>query len=143
VVLLSLNPTFEVQLPSAFWQAWPYSSRLQWILAYYAEFGGDMRLRSVVKAELYLGVLRSAKPQANRSKVDAFLQPYISLAFDDTAAGIHAGIRHQLETAGTPIGPYDLQIAAIALANSLTLVTHNTAEFSRVPELMLEDWETP
>jgi tRNA(fMet)-specific endonuclease VapC len=100
-------------------------------------------LCSVIKAELYLGVLRSAKPQANRSKVDAFLQPYTSLAFDDTAAEIHADIRHQLETAGTPIGPYDLEIAAIALANSLTLVTHNTAEFSRVPGLMLEDWEIP
>jgi tRNA(fMet)-specific endonuclease VapC len=104
---------------------------------------GDVRLCSVIKAELYLGVLRSAKPQANRSKVDAFLQPYTSLAFDDTAAEIHADIRHQLETAGTPIGPYDLEIAAIALANSLTLVTHNTAEFSRVPGLMLEDWEIP
>lgn len=39
------------------------------------------------------------------------------------------------------IGPYDLQIAAIALANDLTLVTHNTREFARVPDLRLEDWE--
>jgi len=39
-----------------------------------------------------------------------------------------------------PIGPYHLQIAAIALANGLTLVTHNSREFSRVPELRLEDW---
>jgi len=40
---------------------------------------------------------------------------------------------------GTPIGAYDYQIAAIALANNLILVTHNTKEFQRVPNL--EDWE--
>jgi tRNA(fMet)-specific endonuclease VapC len=42
---------------------------------------------------------------------------------------------------GTPIGAYDLQIAAIALANNLILVTHNVNEFSRVEGLQIEDWE--
>lgn len=41
------------------------------------------------------------------------------------------------------IGPFDMQIAAIALANGLTLITHNTTEFSRVPGLMIEDWQVP
>ena len=50
-------------------------------------------------------------------------------------------VRATLEQAGTPVGPNDLLIAAIALANGLTLVTHNTAEFSLVPGLALEDWE--
>jgi len=101
----------------------------------------DVRLCSVVKAELYMGALRSARPEENRAKVDAFLRPYMSLAFNDAAAEIHADLRHHLETAGTPIGPYDLQLAAIALANGLTLVTHNTVEFKRVPGLTIEDWE--
>jgi tRNA(fMet)-specific endonuclease VapC len=65
------------------------------------------------------------------------------LSFDDAAADVYAGIRHHLESQGTPIGPYDLQIAAIALADGCTLVTHNTTEFSRVPRLVLEDWEVP
>jgi len=104
---------------------------------------GDVRLCSVVKAELFLGALRSAKPEQNRARVDAFLRPYESLPFDDLAAEIQAQIRHQLETAGTPIGPYDLQIAALALAHGHTLVTHNTGEFSRVPGLLIEDWENP
>lgn len=103
----------------------------------------DVRLCSVVKAELLLGALRSAQPEKNRAKVDAFIRPYESLPFDDEAAEIQAQIRHDLETAGTPIGPYDLQIAAIALANGRTLVTHNTAEFGRVPRLLIEDWEKP
>ncbi len=50
-------------------------------------------------------------------------------------------IRAHLSRQGMPIGPYDLQIAAIARANEFTLVTHNTREFSRVPGLILEDWE--
>jgi tRNA(fMet)-specific endonuclease VapC len=87
--------------------------------------------------------LRSAKPTENRAKADAFLAPYLSLPFDDAAADVHATIRHHLETLGTPIGPHDLQIAAIARLHGFTLVTHNTAEFSRVPGLLLEDWELP
>src|ERR1700694_1901730 len=93
----------------------------------------DIRLCSVVKSELYLGALRSANPAANRSKVDAFLAPYLSVSFDDAAADVQPQSRHDLETLGTPIGPYDLQIAAIALVHGNTLVTHNTGEFSRVP----------
>ena len=50
-------------------------------------------------------------------------------------------IRHELEEIGAVIGPHDLQIAAIALQNGLILVTHNTREFGRIPNLKLEDWE--
>ncbi len=49
-------------------------------------------------------------------------------------------IRADPEIAGTPIGPYDIQIAAIAIHNNLTLVTHNTREFSRIPDLKIEDY---
>lgn len=103
----------------------------------------QIRLCSPVIAELYYGCLRSAKPTENRADVDVFSQPYASLPFDDAAADIFSNLRYDLETKGTVIGPYDLQIAAIALAQSLTLVTHNTAEFSRVPGLVYEDWEQP
>src|SRR6266446_3080146 len=84
-----------------------------------ARQAADIRLCSVVAAELYYGCLRSAKPAANRARVDAVLQPYHSLPFDEAAANVHAQIRHGLETLGTPIGPYDLQIAAIALVHGL------------------------
>ena len=103
----------------------------------------EIRLCSVVLAELYCGVLRSAKPVKNRADVDQFAAPFGCLSFDQAAADVFAGLRHHLETRGTPIGPYDLQIAAIALANGCTVVTHNLAEFRRVPGLSLEDWESP
>src|SRR5262249_56582421 len=82
-----------------------------------------LRLCSVVKAELYYGVLRSARPVANRATLDAFVQQFVSLPFDDAAAEQQAIIRYQLETQGTPIGPHDMQIAAIALLHNLILVT--------------------
>lgn len=96
---------------------------------------------SVVKAELFYGAQRSHDPARSLAVQQQFLQPYHSLPFDDAAAEVAGSLRAQLAQSGTPIGPYDLQIAAIALANDCTVVTHNVREFGRVPDLAIEDWE--
>jgi tRNA(fMet)-specific endonuclease VapC len=96
---------------------------------------------SVVKAELFYGAMKSANSERNFALQQAFLNQFVSLPFDDLAATTFGTVRAQLEMRGTPIGAYDLQIAAIALANNLTLVTHNTREFGRVDGLQIEDWE--
>ncbi|NEQ68410.1 MAG: type II toxin-antitoxin system VapC family toxin [Symploca sp. SIO2D2] len=101
----------------------------------------DINLCDVVKAELYYGAYKSSRRDANLNLYELFFSQYISLPFDGNAAAIYGQIRTNLERLGTPIGPYDLQIAAIALANNLTLVTHNINEFSRVEQLKIEDWE--
>jgi len=102
----------------------------------------EIVLCSIVKMELRYGALRSQHVESTLAKQSTFLDRFVSLPFDD-AAHIHAArIRAELANAGTPIGPNDLLIAAIALANHLTLVTHNTREFSRVMGLQLADWET-
>ncbi len=67
--------------------------------------------------------------------------PYVSLPFDGQAADEYSIIRTHLTNRGQLIGHNDLLIAAIALANGVILVTHNTAEFSRAPGLLLEDWQ--
>ena len=103
----------------------------------------DIRICSVVVAELHYGCAKSAKPAAHRATLDQLLAPVASLAFDDAAADHFVSVRRHLESLGQNIGPYDMQIAAIALANGCTLVTHNTAEFARVPGLILEDWQVP
>jgi tRNA(fMet)-specific endonuclease VapC len=103
----------------------------------------EIALCSVVSAELWYGAERSHNPTREHARVDAFVGQFDSLPFDTDAARIYARIRHHLATLGLPIGPYDLQIAAIALAHNLILVTHNTTEFSRVPGLTQEDWEIP
>ncbi|MGH7134394.1 MAG: type II toxin-antitoxin system VapC family toxin [Pirellulales bacterium] len=102
---------------------------------------GDVVLCSVVVAELLYGAHRSAKKAKTLSEVRNFCGQFVSLAFDDPAAEQYGELRAHLDAAGTPIGPNDLLIASIALAHSLTLVTHNTSEFSRVPGLKLEDWQ--
>jgi tRNA(fMet)-specific endonuclease VapC len=92
-------------------------------------------------AEMFTGSAKSQDPQRSRAKQDAFFIRFAHLSFDELAAHEFGRIRATLENAGTPIGPYDLQIAAIALSHKLILVTHNTKEFARISELKLEDWE--
>jgi tRNA(fMet)-specific endonuclease VapC len=96
---------------------------------------------SVVKAELFYGSMRSNNPQKSLNIQLLFLQQFVSLPFDDSCAEIYGKIRADLAMAGTPISSNDIQIASIALANHLTLVTHNIREFSRIEGLKLEDWE--
>ena len=101
----------------------------------------DVMLCSVVAYELRYGAERSGNPVGEHAKLDVFLAPCASLPFDDSCARKCAEIRYYLEAKGTMIGPHDLQIAAVAFHHGLTLVTHNTGEFSRIPNLKLEDWE--
>jgi len=102
---------------------------------------GDVVLCSVVVGELVFGALRSQDIQKNTAEVRAFRAGFQSLPLDDAAAEIYADVRADLAAKGTPIGPNDMLIAAIALKNKLILVTHNTGEFSRVVGLSLEDWQ--
>jgi tRNA(fMet)-specific endonuclease VapC len=97
---------------------------------------------SVVRAELYFGSAKSNASARSYAIQKEFLEQFGSLSFDDDAAYQYAAIRADLERKGTPIGPLDLMIAAIALTNNLTLITHNTAEFGRIHDLQTADWET-
>lgn len=101
----------------------------------------DIVVCSIVKAELFYGAMRTNNPAKTLQKQQEFLGRFVSLYFDDQCALIYGEIRSKLAAKGTPIGNNDLHIAAIAMANNLTLVTHNIREFSRVDTLKLEDWE--
>jgi len=103
---------------------------------------GQLVVCSVVKAELYFGAEKSARKQENTDILDGLFSEIQSLPFDDAAAKHYAKVRAQLSALGTPIGPNDLMIAAIALAHDLTVVTRNTKEFSRVANLKVENWES-
>ncbi len=100
-----------------------------------------IRLCSVVKFELLYGAQKSQQRTSNLALLKNFFAHFVSLPFDDKAAHIAAIERARLEAIKQPIGALDLLIAAIAIANNLTLVTHNTREFSRVANLQFEDWE--
>ena len=103
---------------------------------------GSVFLCSVVVGELLYGAYHSLPPHqaANLAPVGTFRAGFGSLPMDDAAADQYGRLRAHLAGTGQLIGPNDLLSAAIALANGLILVTHNTKEFSRAPGLPLEDW---
>lgn len=98
----------------------------------------DVAVSNVTIAELWYGAEKSADPERKHEAWVAVLAPFQIVAFERGAAEHHARIRYLLRR--RPIGERDLLIASIALASDLTLVTHNAAEFSRVPNLRAEDW---
>lgn len=103
----------------------------------------DLVICSVVVAELIDGAERAAPHHQaqNRFRVELLRQQFVSLPFDDSAAECYGKTRAYLAKRGTLIGPNDLMIAAICLSHGLTLVTHNTSEFNRVPGLVIDDWQ--
>ena len=99
----------------------------------------DIFISVIVAHELFYGAFKSQHPDRNVALIDGLFFPVLEFAQEDAR---EAGkIRAWLAAQGTPIGPYDVLIAGQSIARNLTLVTHNTAEFSRVPGLAYEDWE--
>jgi tRNA(fMet)-specific endonuclease VapC len=99
----------------------------------------DIVVCSVVRAELLHGARKYEKRTERVARVELTLSPFISLPFDDAAAGHYATIRDDLELRGITIGSNDLMIAAIAVTHGLTLVSNN-CEFNRVGGMPVEDW---
>lgn len=94
----------------------------------------------IVIFELKYGIAKSSAPEKRQSQLEAFLGVVKSLPFGNPEADLAAGIRAELESKGTPIGPYDVLIAATAMANDGILVTRNLREFSRIASLRVENW---
>jgi len=99
-------------------------------------------LSSVVLAEIEYGIAKSARQQTNRQIFDAITRSFTVHSFDLAAANRFGTLRAELEAQGRIIGPYDMLIAAHALALDCTLVTDNTREFERVSGLKVENWLT-
>ena len=97
---------------------------------------------SITVAELFFGVEKSGSLR-NRLALQQFLEPLEIADFDRAAAAAYGPLRATLDAAGTPIGAFDTQIAAHALALGVTLVSHNMREFARVPGLRLANWVAP
>ena len=124
---------------------WLRQNQPQVVARIQAQVQTDIVLCSVVVAELLFGVEQSDPAhRANTGvRVEQLRQQFTSLPFDDAAAERYGRIRADLTGRGLLIGGNDMLIAAIALTKGCTLVTHNTAEFSRVAGLVIEDWQIP
>jgi len=101
----------------------------------------DLSLSTITLAEIWYGIEKSPmKKKERRSKIDKISSLLSVHPFDKAAASAYAVIRSQLEKQGVPISERDTQIAAIAVANKLMVVTHNVREFGRVQGLTVQDW---
>ena len=100
----------------------------------------ELFISSITVFELTYGTEKSKWGEKTRQKLAMFLAPFTILPFDSEDAMVAGRIRGALERHGTPIGPYDVQIAAQALAKGLTVLTHDMKEFQRVLDIKVEDW---
>ena len=106
--------------------------------------GAKIFVPSIVIFELWYGVSKSSRVEANRQLLQAFLAgPVIPLSFEDADGQVAGAVRAALEKAGKPIGAYDLLIAGQALRHNLILVTANVSEFARIKGLAWQDWGKP
>ena len=101
---------------------------------------GDIGISAIVLHELYYGAHKSQRVALNVAAVDSLR--FSVVHFDEEDARNTGELRALLRSRGTPIGPYDILIAGQAKARRLTLITRNTAEFARVPDLRIDDWES-
>lgn len=100
---------------------------------------GDIAISAITASELAFGVEKTGSAR-NRRALEKFFLPLEILPFDDRAIWHYGKLRADLQRKGTPIGSLDMLIAAHALSLSMTLVTNNTKEFSRIANLTLENW---
>ena len=100
----------------------------------------EIFVSSVTVGELEYGCFKSKWGERTKNIMNLFLAAYTILPFDRDDAAVFGRIRAELAKTGSPIDPYDLQIAAQGISKGLTVVTHNTGEFSRVSGIALEDW---
>jgi tRNA(fMet)-specific endonuclease VapC len=107
--------------------------------AFKAHAAEGLGISAVTAAELFFGVARTGS-ERNLQALRQFLAALEIAPFDDRAAEVFGSLRAWLTAQGTPIGPYDTQIAAHAQSLGLTLVSNNTREYARVPGLRVENW---
>jgi tRNA(fMet)-specific endonuclease VapC len=101
----------------------------------------DLALSAITLAEILYGIEKSpVKKKERRLKIERIVLLLDLYPFGESATEKYGVVRAQLEKEGTPISERDIQIAAIAMANRLTVVTHNVKEFNRIRELKVKDW---
>ena len=101
---------------------------------------GDVGISAITYSELAYGVANSSQPEKNTLALNEFLGPLEIVDFHAEVAPTYGLLRTHLKRKGKPIGPLDFLIAAHALHLGSILVTNNTKEFSRIPNLRIENW---
>jgi len=101
---------------------------------------GDLGMSIITHLELVYGAWKSQHREANLQRIRDLERLIPVLPLDPSVSQHYGKLRADLERTGSPIGAYDLLIAAQAITLELTLVTNNAREFSRVAKLNIENW---
>ncbi len=99
-----------------------------------------IKLASITVAELFYGAEKSKAKKKNWTIIEKFVSTFEIIPYEEKSSKTYPTIRASLEKAGIPIGPMDLLIASISIANNFVLVTNNVKEFKKVKGLTLENW---
>ena len=113
------------------------------LFARFMQYGGRLWISTITLSDLYTWAYKQHDPTIILDKVRDLLRDVQLLAFDEPCALELGKLRGTLLRQGISVSPLDLMIGSIALVHNLTLVTHNTADFQRIPGLRLEDWLLP
>lgn len=114
-----------------------FSALKQKIISYSPQ---ELFISAITVAELEYGASKSLYREKNRAALLDFCTNFTLIDFSTEDSEAYGLIRAYLEKTGNPIGPYDMQIAAQGLSRGMTVVTNNCGEFSKVPDLNIEDW---
>lgn len=109
----------------------------------FVQYSGRLFIPSVVLAELYAGAFHADNPAPLVQRIEELVEDVQVLPFDMACAERFGRERGSLLRQGISVNTVDLMIASVALVHDLTLVTHNTIDFERIPNLRMEDWLTP
>ncbi|MCK4843130.1 MAG: type II toxin-antitoxin system VapC family toxin [Methylococcales bacterium] len=112
------------------------------LLAKLANISKDQQYISTITiSEIVYGAEKSQRPEYHLNNLETILLPAVNIVgFDTKAAYVCGRVRAELEKRGTPLDLADLEIASIAIANNLTLITNNVRHFKHVPLLQYENW---
>ena len=100
----------------------------------------EIGIPTIVLFELEVGIRKSSSPHKRKARLQEFISLITIIPFGYDEEKCAADIRVKLEKQGVPIGPYDILIAASAMAKNCTLITHNIREFDRIKGLKIQDW---
>ena len=103
-------------------------------------FPSEIFISIITVGELEYGCAKSNWGDRSRTIMQTFLSAYTILPFQEDDAIVFGRLRASLDKKGSPIGPYDIQIAAQGIVRGLTIITHNTTHFSKIPGAIIEDW---
>jgi tRNA(fMet)-specific endonuclease VapC len=109
----------------------------------FLQHSGRLYISSVTLGELYSEAYHLDDSKPLLDKINELLRDVLVIDFHEPCAVRFGKVRGNLLRRGISVPTADLMIAATALWGDHTLVTHNTADYQRIPELRLEDWLLP